>query len=500
MRIRSLLVIFLLVSVVLTGSIAGAQIDTGNVSHFSPESSTYGNESRYKVILKDAELKEALRFLAKVAGLNIIIPEAVSGVTNVHFDNVKVLDAINSIVKSNDLDYAIERGVLRIGKTGQFATTGEDLKTETIRLKFATAKDMVSNVKSLLTDRGSVLADQRTNSLVVRERLGNIDNVKRFLQDVDIKDAQVLIEAKIVEVTRDFSRNLGIQWGVNTTGNKVNVVGVNAVGQSDTKQNLNVNLPALNPTSGLGLLIGSLAGGTNIDVQITAAEKKGDARIISEPSIVTSNGVASKIRSGETMLIQTTGDLNIGTTTATANTGLQTIETGIELNVTPQISGSGLVKLKIATQTSQPDFTREVQGIPVIVDNTASTEVLVADGQTTVIGGLLKFTGSDTRKNVPFFSRIPLLGNAFKSSAKSKQNTELMIFIRPSIIRYEEKVLEYNSYSEQADALKNDTIVTPFKKPKEAPVEGPADTRNLPSSGPSIAVERNQYLRYKHDR
>lgn len=455
---------FISVAILLLASVVLA-VDTGSVANTA--SSNVFNNAKYTITLRDAELKEALRFLATVDGMNIIIPEDLTGVVNVSFDDVTIMDAMNSIIKANSLDFAVERDVMRIGKAGQFSLTGEDLQTETIRLKFATAKDLVDKIKVLLTDRGSVLADERTNSVVVREKQTNLDNVKRFVNDVDIRDTQILIEARIVEATRDFSRNLGVQWGVNQSGNRVNVTGVSAVGKADNDSLLNVNLPAQNPTSGLGLLIGTLTGGTNIDIQLTAAEQKGDARVISEPSIVTSNGVTAKIRSGETLLIKTTGDMNIGSAVVPGDTGLHEVETGVELDVTPQISGGSLVKLKIAAETSQPDFSREVEGIPVIVDNTASTEVMVLDGQTTVIGGLIKFTGSDTVKKVPFLADIPVLGNMFKSRAKAKRNTELMIFIRPSVIVPVDQIIEGNAEYEVASELKAESYVTPLDAKKE---------------------------------
>lgn len=478
-------------------SSAPSNVDTGSISGYKTTTSTqFGSGTDFYVALADSELKEALRFLAKVSGLNIMIPEDLTGVVNVSFDNVDIMDAINSIVRANDLDYAIERGILRVGKTGQFTNTGEDLKTETIRLSYATAKDLTEKVKTLLTERGSVLSDERTNSLVIRERLANIDSVRRFIKDIDIRDAQVLIEARIVEATRDFARDIGIQWGINTAANRVNVVGVNAVGQSDANRNLNVNLPADNPTSGIGLLIGTLAGGTNIDVAITAAEQKGDARIISEPSIVTSNGVPANIRSGETLLIKTTGDLNIGAATVPGDTGLHQIDTGVKLTVTPQISGQTYVKLSIEAETSQPDFTREVENIPVIVDNTASTEVLVVDGQTTVIGGLAKFSGSDTVKRVPFLSSIPLLGNLFKSKAKQMRNTELMIFIRPLILKPLENFEMDNALYEDSEAEKEKTIVTPLDKKKEAK----RTERLEDEGGDTRAISRNPHLQYRYNR
>ena len=403
--------------------------------------------SRYSISFNNANLKEALRFLSGIAGVNMMIPEDVTGTVTTRFDSATIPDAINSIVKANGYDYAVERGIWRIGKDAQFTTAGEDLKTETIRLKYASAKDLTEKIKALLTTRGSIFADERTNSLVVKERPANIENVRRFVEDIDVRDAQVLIEAKILEATRDFSRNLGIQWGVTSTGTRTGVSGVTAVGTNDAGRTLMPNLPMpqtpsiTTPTSGLGLIIGSLAGGTTIDMQITAAEQHGDLNIISEPTIVTSNGVPANIRSGETMYIKTVGDVNIGTTGGTSTSagssgqGLQEVRTGIELNVTPQISVDNYIKLAIVTQTSQLDFTRTVDGIPVVIDSNASTSVVVKDGETTIIGGLARLTGSKMNKAVPGLSKIPLLGELFKSRAKYKQNKDLMIFIRPTIIK-----------------------------------------------------------------
>lgn len=405
----------------------------------------YNYDKHYSVEFRNADLKDALRFLAKVSSVNIIIPDEINGIVSTSFESSTLKDAMNSIVKANGLDYAIENGIWRVGKSDQFTTAGEDLKTETFRLKYASAKDLPEKVKALLTNRGSVLADERTNSLVVRERPANIENVRKFLEDIDIRDAQVLIEAKIVEANRDFSRSLGIQWAVTSTGTRVNAQGLEAVGQADSGNNLIQNLPApatpssAGPTSGLGLLIGQLAGGTSIDVQISAAEAKGDLTIVSEPQIVTSNGITAKIRSGETIYIKTTGDITVGQvgtqSTTAGSSGLQEVQTGIELNVTPQISVDDFIKLGISTTTSQLDFSRTVDGIPVIIDSDAQTSVVIRDGETTVIGGLNKMTGANSTKSVPGLSKIPLLGNLFKSRGRYKQNKELMIFIKPTIIR-----------------------------------------------------------------
>lgn len=419
---------------VLLPCLAGAT-DTGQVAGTSArELMPSASSERFHIEFRDAEVKETLRFLAKVVGMNLVIPEAIEGTVNVSLGGIMMLDAINSITKSNGLEYAVERDVLRVGRAEDFSKTGEDLKTETLRLKYAVAITMVDQIKQLLTERGSVLADSRTNSVIVRGTVANIEHIRRFVENVDIRDAQVLIEARIVEATRDWSRNLGIQWGVNSTVRQTTVQGVTVVGTADSGRRLQVNLPAATPTSGVGLLVGFLSGAGNLDAAITAAEQKGDLHVISEPSIVTSNGVPAHIRSGETIYVKTAGSVSIGGASAAGQSGLEKISTGVELNVTPQISVGDFVKLKIEAKTSSPDFTRTVDGIPAIIDNQASTTILIRNGETTVIGGLVRFRGNDTRRKVPFLGDVPLLGYLFQSRQRSKTNHDLMVFIRPRIV------------------------------------------------------------------
>ena len=385
----------------------------------------------YDISFKQASLREVLQFMAWIAEINIIMPPDLEGVVDVSFKGVPVEAALNAIIRSNRLEWVVEAGVVRIGDQSQFKEDDEDLKTETFMLRYASASEMAEKVKILMSVRGSVIADTRTNSITVREVPANIDKVSRFIQDVDIKDAQVLIESKILEATRRFSQSLGIQWGVNrgADGSSFRFGGVSAVGQSDSGRDLNADMQGdrLTPTS--GMFIGALLGSTNIDVQLLAAEQRGDIYVISDPSIVTSNGQAAKIRSGATLLLQTVDEQG--------RTTIEEKETGVELNVTPQITVHDYVKLNIEAITSTPDYTQQVQGIPVILDNTATTTVLVKDGETTVIGGLSRFADSLGKRRVPYLSRIPLLGNLFKGKERESENKELMVFIRPTIIRVE---------------------------------------------------------------
>ncbi|OGQ23394.1 MAG: hypothetical protein A3I05_05525 [Deltaproteobacteria bacterium RIFCSPLOWO2_02_FULL_44_10] len=447
-------------------------VDTGSISETPLTDSVFGVQAEevFSIHFRQASLREALQLLSRVAKVNIIIPEGIEGLVTVHFRDVAVKDALNAIVKANALDYTVEGGVIRIAKGDAFKETGENLQTETFHLNYATSKNMVSQVQSLLSSRGSVFADDRTNSLVVRDLPANIENAGRFLDRVDVRDAQVLIESKILEVTRTFSRALGIQWGVTKPGSRVDLRGLEDVGAAQSDRNLNVDLPAASPSGGVGLILGRLAGGTQIDLQISAAEARGDAYVISDPSIVTSNGMLAEIRSGTTLLINAQGDINIGSASSTSaaggGSGLQQIETGVQLNVTPQISRNDYVKLTIEAVTSQPDFTRAVQGLPSIIDNTAKTTVLVKDGETTVIGGLTRFSESDQKNEVPGFARIPLIGNLFRSKSRRKENTELMVLVKPTIVTNDGTLpvqMRVRSIEKRRDAMYLEPLSDPLR-------------------------------------
>lgn len=450
-------------------NVAFSITDTGRLAGTSAEQTMpEGATKPFHIEFRNTPIKDALRFLARIVSMNLVIPEHIDATVSVTLENTPIIDAINAITKSNGLDYALERGILRVGKSESFTASGEDLKTEIIRLKYALASTMTEKIKSLMTSRGSVLADERTNSLVMRETLSNLENVKRFVESVDVKDAQVLIEGRLVEATRDWSRDLGVQWGVTTTSvNNINFQGVSAVGTSDAGRRLNVDLPASTaPTSGVGILIGTLAGGTNVDLALSAGESRGDLHVISEPSIVTSNGVAAHIRSGETIYVKTAGSVAIGGASAAGDSGIEQINTGVELNVTPQISVGDFIKMQIDATTSSPDFTRTVDGIPAIIENKANTTVLVRNGETTVIGGLIKFRGQDTTQKVPFLGDVPLLGYLFQSRQRAKTNNELLVFIRPRII---EDYVPSDLMDEQPriQRVRDSLVLEEKNKPKE---------------------------------
>lgn len=394
-------------------------------------------QTGYTVELRSAPLRDALRFLAKAANLNIMLPEDLGGRVTLSFTNMELMESIRSVLRVNGYEYAVEEGVVRVGKPETFVG-GTDLRTQSFRLKYATAKDLVDRMKPLLSDRGAIVADDRTNTLTVKDRDAVVSSVANLVNLVDRRDQQVKIEARIVDASRNFSRDIGVRWGIAGQKENVQFGGTGSVGANpDTTNPMNVNLGALSPTSGIGLIVGSIAGALNLEAQLTAAEDKGDIEILAKPSVTTLNNVPAKIRSGTKIYVKSTSSINVGTSGGAASAGtqaLQEIETGITLTVVPQISSDNFIKMKIDAVESEADFSRTVDGIPAVIDNNATTTVILRDGETTVIGGLSRQRKSKTKRRVPGLGAIPVLGHLFQSNSKQTADSELLIFITPTLV------------------------------------------------------------------
>ncbi|MFH1654311.1 MAG: secretin N-terminal domain-containing protein [Pseudomonadota bacterium] len=407
-------------------------------------------EKQYNIEFKNADLSGAVRLLAQMEGRNIVVPDGVNAKVNARFKNIYIKDAMDAILKTHGFGIVTEKNIMQVMPRKELMSLGEDLITEPFYLKYAKANEILPHVQSLISERGSAIADERTNSIHVRDSKVALDNIIFMIDNLDKKEPQVLIEAKIIDASSDFVRSLGIQWGVTKTGGTVQTAGLTAVGTADSGRALILNAPATSlnsgpPLGGLGLILGSFRG-ILTDFQLSAAEQKGEIDILSRPSIVTLNNQQASIRSGVKFYVRTSGDVTIGTGggggggtsagTAVGSSGtLQEIDTGIELKVTPQITTGGLVKLTIAATESEADFSRAIQGIPAVIDSTATTTVLLKDGDTTIIGGLFRVRDAKSVKGVPGLYKIPIIGNLFKSKTSINNRTELLIFITPSIVQ-----------------------------------------------------------------
>lgn len=429
------------------GKVILSQLEDKFVVRMQGFSETLGSLSsgKYFVEFFAADLKLALRMMAKADQLNIVIPENTAGKVTVSFNNTYPLDVIASVLRVNSLEYAMENNIMRIGPSDQFKDDS-DLKAISIPLNYATAKELQDKIKAFLSERGETISDERTNIVIVKDHANVIDNVRKFLASVDRQDSQVSIEAKLIDASKNFVRSLGIQWGLTTGPNTFVARGNQDTGSITNGANTGsiVNLPANAPTSGVDILVGRLPGNTNLQMQLSAAEANGNIRIISKPNVTTINNKPARIRSGVKIYVKVEGGADEGPT-------LKEIDTGIELKVTPQITLNKMIKMNIEATQSEADFSRTVDNIPSILDNTATTTVLIPDGETAVIGGLLKVNTTVEKKSVPGISKVPVLGWLFKNTNKTKSNKELMIFITP-------KILDSKFFKVSGEASANNTV------------------------------------------
>lgn len=437
------------------------------------------NPSNYDIAFRGAELKNALTMIASAGNFNILIPDKTSGSVSLVFHNIALKEALGSILSVNQLVFAEENGIIRVGNSADFVG-GSHLPSRNLQLRYATAKNLVDSVKALLTKEGSVTADVRTNMLAVKDTESVLANVEALVKRLDIQDIQVRIEAKIVDVTRSFTRALGIQWGFvrDATSGRISGFGSPGAGELPTSgEPINVNLPASptgGATSGFGMILSNITQDIDLEAHLTAGEEKGDVHIISHPTITTVNNTPASIRSGLIIYVRQTSLAG-----GTATNELREINTGIELRVTPQISSDNAIKLNIEAEESQADFTRTVDGVPSVIDNSASTTVLVQNGETTVIGGMMRITKTNAKGGVPFLSAIPILGWLVKNDLKEKTDNELLIFITPYLLK-DSQVSKEAPLISQVDT--RESVYVDVKDPVVPPKKVPAPRKAAPAN------------------
>lgn len=396
----------------------------------------------YHVEIRNAPLSDAARMIAKMDGKNIVVPSKTEGTVTASFEAIDLEEALKAILEANGYGLLVKNDVLQVLLNEELKKTGSDLVVSTLHLKFAKGSEIEEQVRGLISERGSVMTDMRTNSITIRDTPEKVRDVRSLIANIDKEDKQVLIEARIVEASTEFIRSLGVQWGVSKTTGKFQIGGLDAVGTADSTRSLNVNAAAKGlaggaPASGIAVALGSWAG-TLTDIQLSAAEEEGKLNILSRPSVVTMNNQSAKIHSGVKFYVKTSGDVSIGSggtsASSSSSSNLKEIDAGITMNVTPQVSRDNKINLMIDVTESQPDFSRSVDGIPSIIDNNASTTVLLNNGESTIIGGLFQLQKTDKNRGVPGLMRIPLFGNLFRSKSKGNSRKELIIFIKPTIV------------------------------------------------------------------
>jgi len=407
------------------------------------------------VNLKDVDLKDFFRLIHEISGLNIVLDPNVKGTLTLVLDDVPWDQALDLVLANNGLDRKLQGNVLRIAtvETMRAEADAQRAKNEaealsvpkvtvTHFLSYAQAKDVVPTVKRFLSQRGDVIADNRTNSVIVQDIPSVIPEVQRLLGQLDRKTQEVEIEARVVAATRNFARDIGVQVGFGWGNKPTAVGGATSVGTSPLQVTpattppyftvgtsqipLFSNLPASGPTSGLSF--SNIGAAYRLDVVLTAAESRGLVKILSRPRIITQNNVQATVKQGVSLPIVTAAQLGGPPTTTFVNAFLR-------LTVTPQITVENTIFLNLDVENTTPDFSQAVQGNPALLTQQATTSVLVTDGGTVVIGGVIQTQNSVHIDQVPLLGSIPGLGYLFKHRAVSTQTQELLFFVSPKIIQ-----------------------------------------------------------------
>ncbi len=412
---------------------------------------------RISLDLQDADLVNVLRLFAEVANLNMILSPEVRGRVTVRMVNIPWDQAMDIILKMNSLGYVREENILRIASLAALARESEeeakakdakkkaeDLITRIIPINYSTAAAIESSIKKSLSARGETVTDARTNTLIVKDIARNVDEVVTLIKLLDKPIPQVMIEARIVEATTSFSRELGVQWGGkftadaahgNATGltfpNSVTVTGGPSVGTSPSG-NYFVNMPAATGSGvggAVGFTFGSLNKALNLDLVLSAMESIGEGKVISTPRVSALDNKEAKIEQGQS--------IPYSSSSAAGGTSVQFIDAKLSLAVTPHVTPDNKIFMKISATKNAPDTSLVVQGQPSIRKNEATTEILLSDGETAVIGGILIVDRGQTIAKVPFFGDLPLVGWLFRKKTMKDDKRELLIFITPRIVKQE---------------------------------------------------------------
>ncbi len=405
-----------------------------------------------------ADLRSVLRTFSEISDLNLVIDPAVVGSVDVALRDVPWDQALDIILRANKLGYIVDGTVVRIAPLGVLAdeeaqrrrlaeqqALAGDLQVLTRTLSYAKAADLVTLTRSSLSQRGTVQVDPRTNTIIVTDLAERLQTVTQLLDTLDKPQPQVEIEARIVQTSRNYAKELGVQWGFSgradpALGNTTNLAFPNS-GSLDGRTARNttsitqgsadggsvptaVNLPVAGATSAVGLALGSINGAFNLDVALSALENSGKARLLSTPRVSTQNNVEAEIAQGVQIPYQV-----VANNTVT----VQFRDAALVLRVTPQITAANTVIMNISVDNGSPG--QVISGVPSINTQRATTTVLVNDGETTVIGGIFQSTETSSTDSTPGLSRVPLLGWLFKHDQQREDDRELLIFITPRITR-----------------------------------------------------------------
>jgi type IV pilus assembly protein PilQ len=424
---------------------------------------------RLTLNFQDIDVRSVLQLLADTSGQNIVVSDSVTGNLTLRLQNVPWDQALDIVLRTKGLDKRRQDNVIIVGPTEELASREKaelaahkevqelsPVRSEFLQVNYAKVSDLAKLIKpgnskdSMLSPRGSLSIDDRTNTLLVQDTAERLADIRRLVQTLDVPVRQVLIEARIVVVSDTFERDLGAQLGISTTGsagaNLFSVSGTSAasdgivtssatgatattaLSSQSLANRYQVNLPAANTNGSIGVSL--LSGSHLIDLQLSAAENEGKSETISAPKVITANQKQATIMQGVEIPYQESASSG-ATTTQFKNAVLS-------LKVTPLITPDNrvIMDIDVSDDTVGSNVQSATGGsVPSIDTREIQTQVLVSDGQTVVLGGILETTKSKTDTKVPWLGDIPILGNLFKSTININDKTQLLIFITPKILR-----------------------------------------------------------------
>jgi type IV pilus assembly protein PilQ len=389
--------------------------------------------------LKDADIKDVFRTISQLTGLNIVIDPEVRGTVTVQLENVPWDQALDLILKQNGLGYVLENNIMRIATTAKLQTeesdrarlaearqAAEPTRTVIKKLSYARAQEITPTLKSIMSRRGDIVVDARTNTLIIREIPTFLPAVLQLIENLDTSTPQVMIESRIVETTKTLGRSLGINWGFNGVADVAHGNTTNLVFPNNVDGGFRVGLEN-GPVIG-AIRLGNILDTFNLDISLTAAENQGLLKIISSPKLAALTNTAALIQSGVQIPVQTT----VNNTTTVIY-----VDATLRLEVTPQITAEGTILLNVNVQKREPAVALNLalgQNVPLTIREYRG-QVLVRDGGTTVIGGIFQINDQDQNNMIPGLWKIPILGNLFRNKTRTEKHDELLIFITPRILR-----------------------------------------------------------------
>ena len=411
--------------------------DTKTISSDEP---VYSGK-RISMNLVDTDIKQIFRLFHEISGLNFVLDPGVEGKVTIVLDNVPWDQALDIILKNNGLDKVLENNVIRIATTQKLASEAAARKslrenrelevepvTITRTLSYAKAKDVENVIKNggILSPRGKVIVDERTNALIVSDIPKRIDPLDALIDTLDSETPQVMIEARIVESSKEFSQDVGVRWGFNAIADASRGTSSSLNFPRNASVKYALNLPGEGGANAIAFKFGNILDSFTLDLALNALENEGRGRILSSPKIATQNNEKAEIEQGVRIPV-------VNTTATEIN--VEFVSASLRLSVTPQITAEGTVIMDVTVENNQPDYLNRVGDVPPITTQRAQTKILVGDGGTAVIGGIFVVNEGVSDIGVPWFRKIPGVGWLFRNRVVTNTNRELLIFLTPKILK-----------------------------------------------------------------